>query len=473
VAQALTISILSDVSKAVQGIDSVDSKLGTFGDAAKRMGQTVAGAFSLSKIGDWAKEWVGAARDAAGGAVQVGVVFGDQAGRIKDYAKENANALGLSNAAYLQHAALAGNTLKNVGYSTDEAAKQTQLLIERAAAMSNVYGGDVTEALEKVEGIMRGRGLAAAKEWGLSIKESDVNARLAAKGLKDLAGDELNAAKEAERLAIFFEQTSAEGDRLAQGTIGLGLQMQQLDAKTTDAKATLGEAFLPIIKALLPIVNTLADAVGRYPKIFQAVVLVVLGLAAAFSIATLATGVFGVTMAAVFWPITAVIAIIAALIAIVVLLVKYWDQVSAAAKAAFEFVEKWWFLFGPLGQIVALVGVLARNWDTVTGAISAAFGVLQKLMDLAGKVGGLLSKIPGIGGSSIGGIGGAGAGTFGATPFGGPGFGVGSSSSGPVIQLTVNGDVGDPVILGRRMVAALDAYVATNGRDRLHTLLGA
>jgi hypothetical protein len=468
VAQSLTIAILSDVSKAVQGIDSVDNKLGTFGDAAKRMGQTVAGAFSLSKIGDWAKEWVGAARDAAGGAVQVGVVFGEQGAAVKQYAKENANALGLSNAAYLQHAALAGNTLKNVGYSTEDAAKQTHLLIERAAAMSNVFGGDVTDALEKVEGIMRGRGLAASKEWGLSIKESDVNARLAAKGLNDLTGEEKKAAQEAERLAMFFEQTTTEGDRLASGTIGLGLQMQQMDAKVTDAKATLGEALLPILRALIPIANVLGEVVGRHPKIFQAVTLTVVGLAAAFGISTIAAGVFGTTLAAVFWPITLVVAAIAGLIAIVVLLVKYWDQVSAAAKAAWEFVDRWWFLFGPLGQIVHVVSLLASNWDKVTGAISAAYGVLQKLMDLAGKVGGLLSKIPGIGGNMAGGVYGAGGGP---TPFGSaPSFGL--SGGGASIEINVNGDVGDPVILGRRLVSALESYVATNGRDRLSQLLG-
>jgi len=470
VAQALTISILADVAKAVQGIDSVDSKLGTFGDAAKRMGQTVAGAFSLSKISDWAQEWVGAARDAAGGAKQVSVVFGEQARAVQEYAKENANALGLSNAAYLKHAALAGNTLKNMGFSTEEAAKQSQILIERAAAMANVFGGDVSDALENVEGIMRGRGMAAAKAWGINVKETDVTARLAAKGLSDLSGEALTTARETERLAIFMEQTTNAGDKMAASGAGLGLQMQQMDAKVTDAKATLGEALLPILIAIIPIVQKLADVIGRHPKLFQAVTLTVVGLAAAFGIATMVAGVFGVTMAAVFWPITAAIAVIAALIAIVVLLTRNWESVTAAAKAAWDFVDRWWFLFGPLGQIVKVVQLLADNWGKVTGAISAAYDVLRKLMDLAGKVGGLLSKIPGIGGASAGTFATVGGGPqpFGAGTIGFPGAGAGAS-----IQVVVNGDIGDPVILGRRIVGALEAWGAANGRDRLRTLVGA
>jgi hypothetical protein len=466
---SLVISILADVSKAANGIDSVDQKLDGFGNAAKRMGETLAGAFSLSKVQQWVTEWVGAARDAQGSARQVQIVFGEQAAGVQAYAKQSANALGLSTAAYQSHAALAGNMLKNLGMSQEDAAKSSQALIERGAAMANVWGGDVGSALEKVEGIMRGRGTAAAKEWGVVVKEGDVNARLLAKGLGDLTGEALESAKAQERLAIFMEQTNAEGERLAAGGVGTGLALQQLSAKTEDLKATLGEALLPVLKAVIPVLQALADLAGRYPKIFTAVVLIFTSLITVIGIATVAAGVFGVTLSAAIWPVTAVVAAIVGLIAVVVLLTRHWDTVSNAAKAAWEWMSKYGALLGPIGAVVQVAAQLAKNWDSVTAAVRAAYGILEKIGSLASKIGGLISKIPGVGSASV-------PGSYsmagGASTF--AGFGVGFPGGGsPSIVVEVNGDVGDPVVLGRRMVGALEAWVAANGRARLHELVGA
>ena len=465
---SLVISILADVSKASAGIDQVDSKLGNFGDGMKRVGQTIAGAFSLSTVQSWVTEWVGAARDVAGSSRQVAIVFGDQADGVKRMAAETANSLGLSTAAYQSHAALAGNMLKNLGMSQEDAAKSTEQLIERGAAMTNVWGGDVTGALEKVEGIMRGRGTAAAREWGVVVKDADVNARLAAKGMGDLSGEALTAAQAQERLAIFMEQTSAEGERLQSGAVGTGLALQQFSAKTTDLKATLGEALLPVLKAVIPILQELADLAQKYPKIFTAVVLIFTGLITVIGIATVAAGVFGVTLSAAIWPVTAVVAAIVGLIAVVVLLTRHWDTVASAAKAAWDFMSKYGALLGPIGAVVQVVALLAKNFDSVKSAVSGALGLIEKLIGLASKVGGLLSKIPGIGGSSA-----TPGGSYhfgGPSPFAGGGFAFPAGGAGVTIE--INGDVGDPVLLGRRMVNALEAWVASNGRDRIRELVG-
>lgn len=462
---SLVIAILADVSKANAGIDSVDNKLDGFGNAAKRVGESVAGAFSLGKISAWVQEWVGAARDAAGSSRQVQIVFGDQAAGVQKMAKDTANSLGLSTAAYQSHAALAGNMLKNLGLSQADAAKTTETLMERGAAMANVWGGDVGSALEKVEGIMRGRGTAAAKEWGVVVKDADVNARLLAKGMGDLTGEALESAKAQERLTIFLEQTTGEAQRLAEGGVGTGLALQQFSAKTEDLKATLGEALLPVLKAVIPVVQALADLAGKYPAIFTTVVLAFTAFVTILSIATLAAGVFGVTLSAAIWPVTAIALGVVALIAVVVLLTKHWDTVTAAVAKAWDWMSKYGALLGPIGASVQVIALIAKNWDLVAGAISKAIGFLEKIVGLAGKVGGLLSKIPGVGSASAGSYSLAGASTF------GPGLSF-PGGGGAGITLQINGDVGDPVVLGRRMVSALEAWTAANGRRRLQAILG-
>jgi hypothetical protein len=97
-------------------------------------------------------------------------------------------------------------------------------------------------------------------------------------------------------------------------------------------------------------------------------------------------------------------------------------------------------------------------------------GVIQKVVDAvgnaAGKVGDFLSHIPHIPGLNIPGV------TTAAAP--------GASSAAvspfaPVVfapAITFTGDVGDPMLAGRRIVGALETWAAANGRRRLAALVG-
>ena len=58
----------------------------------------------------------------------------------------------------------------------------------------------------------------------------------------------------------------------------------------------------------------------------------------------------------------------------------------------------------------------------------------------------------------------AGPSAYGATPYGPP------VTFAPTIN--ISGDIGDPVLAGRRIVAALESWTAANGRRRVAALVG-
>ena len=209
-----------------------------------------------------------------------------------------------------------------------------------------------------------------------------------------------------------------------------------------------------------------------------AIVLVITGLALAFGLASAAAGVFAIASIGAFWPVLLVVGAIAALIAVIVLAIKYWSDLvgwyHAAVEAVGNFIDRFQVLLllfgGPLGVALVAIRHFSDIWGVVKDAINACIGPIEHLWDIAQKVGGwvanVASKIPGVGKAA------------GPSPsFAGPSvssFGA-TAQAAPVVfspTITISGDIGDPVLAGRRIVAALEAWTAANGRRRVAALVG-
>ena len=132
----------------------------------------------------------------------------------------------------------------------------------------------------------------------------------------------------------------------------------------------------------------------------------------------------------------------------------------------------------------AVGGAFAGAWHAAEGAINAvarAVGwVIDRLNDLKGvwnSVGGIISKIGGIIGLSAPAPppGASGAPTLALAGSGtsrGLSGGGGLATAGMTVNVNVHGNVGDPNLIGRRVVDALATYTRTNGTRALRANLG-
>ena len=440
-ATSLTISVLADVSKAVAGIDSITKRTSSWGSNLKSAGLAIAGAFSISKIEGWAKEWIAAGLEARGAAKNVGLVFGAAAEEVNKWADTTSTHFGMTASAAEQAAAKVGVALKGFGMSQADAAKTSELLVQRSADMAKVMGVDQAEVLAKLETAMRGR-TAGLKDYGVEV----------AKGAD--ATSVLNA---------FLTQTSEYSGR-ADTPLG------NLHATMGDLKETIGQALVPALMAVIPLFQAVGDWAKNHHAAFVAIVLVLVGVAGAFSVAATAASIFAIASLGALWPILAVVAGLAAIVAIVVVVIKYWGDLvgwfHTATSAIGGVIEKLGplvALFGPLGAAILVVEHLAAAWGAVERAIHGVESAIHAVSSAASAIGGLLSKIPGIGGHAAG-VPAAG----GPTPYGT------APTAAPVVfapSITFTGDVGDPTLAGRRIVAALEAWTAANGRRRIAALV--
>lgn len=387
----LAIRIVSDARNAAQGFDQAARGMDRFQSGVRAAaGVATVAAGAMVAIGAAAVKSASEAQQAAGA---VESVFGRSASAVKGLADQAAQSVGLAASEYNNLAALLGAQLKNLGVAQDELAGKSDSLIRLGADLAATFGGTTADAVAALGSAFRGE-FDPIERYGISIRKSDVNARLAAQGLDKLTGDALKNAEAQAIMAMITEQSaSAQGQFGREADTAAG-QQQRLAAEFENAKAAIGEGLLPVLTQVadkLAVVagwakdnttafNVIAGVVGAFAA-------AIIGLNIAISvyntIQTVMTAVNAIATAgwwaqaaavwAATWPILLVIAIIAAVIAIVILVVKNLDT-----------LKRWWNIAFEAGRVA-----VQWVWDKLKALGSWIGGVFNAAV---GKVGDMFRR---------------------------------------------------------------------------------
>ncbi len=259
----LKIDIVTDARGAAGGIAQTEGKLSSLGSTASKAGLAVkaglAGAgIAVVALGKQAYDAASNVQQAFGA---VETVYGKHAGLIKDLANTAADSVGLAKSQYADLAALLGSQLTNMGRSQQAAANETENLIQLGADLAATYGGTAAEAVEALSSVLKGE-TDPIERYGISIKQSDINARLAAKGQDELKGTALKSATATAALGLVFDQSSKAQGAFARESDTAAGQQQRLSANVENLKARLGAGLLPIMTNVFEFINTRAIPYG-------------------------------------------------------------------------------------------------------------------------------------------------------------------------------------------------------------------
>ncbi|MFR9969708.1 hypothetical protein ACL1HL_03505 [Corynebacterium striatum] len=380
-----------------------ESFKGAAGKAADFAGKyKVHAAAALGGIGLIAKESIDYASEAEQSYGAVESIFGDHAQGIISASKGAAEVVGLSGREYRELTSSTGAMLKNMGMPMDEVADKSQNLVGVAADLAATFGGSTKDAIESVNALMRGEADPIEK-YGVSIKQSDINARMAAKGLDKLTGEAAKQAQAQTLLEMLTEQTSSAQGQFARETDTAAHKQQVATAKLNDAKEAIGTGLLPMFALAAEKAAQFAGVVGKHPKVFIAlgaaigiVAGAIVTLAAVAPIFTAISGAaaaakmsmwgYVAAQAAAIAPILAVVAAVAAVgVALWAFFTKTetgrkmwsaftdalaagWDWVVEKFKAGLDWVQS---TFGPVFSQIS--ETVSSAWDAtvekVTGAV--------------------------------------------------------------------------------------------------------
>lgn len=274
----LSVRIIADAAKAAAGFKDAEKQVEGFeAKVTSKLGMTreqidkvaVASGAAAAAYGAFAVDAMKSASELEQATGAVEAVFKDQADGVMDMAKSAAKAVGLSAAEYANSSAIMASQLGNMGIAQDEVAGQTDELIRLAADLSSMYGGTTADAISAVSSLLRGE-RDPIEKYAVSIKQADMNARLAAEGLDGLEGEALKQAETQATLALLFEQSAdAQGNFARESGTAAGAT-QIARAEWENAKATLGEQFLPIAVQAAEWLSKIAGIVGEHPQAFMA-----------------------------------------------------------------------------------------------------------------------------------------------------------------------------------------------------------
>ena len=351
----LSVRVVSDTKDAKKGMDDVATGVDKLEQGLNKA--TVPAGLALGAITALGKGAYDAASDLQQSAGAVESVFKDQADTIIGASKTAADAVGLSTSSYQNLATVLGAQLKNMGMPMDEVAGKTTDLIGLGSDLAATFGGTTSDAVSAVSALLRGE-RDPIERYGVSIKQADINARMAADGLTGLSGDAAKAAETQTVLAMLAEQTSGAMGQFARETDSAAGAQQIATAQWENARAELGERLLPIGTQVSQWLAQGAQLVMQHSGAVTILVGVVAALSAAVLVANGALKAYKAAQTAV-------------KVATTVWTAAQW-AINAALTA------------NPIGLVVVAIAALAagviyayRNSETFRNGVNAAWNAVK------------------------------------------------------------------------------------------------
>lgn len=239
--------------------------MGSVSGLAKKAAATFAAGFVIDKAASAFVESIGLASDLGEATSKAGVVFGDFADEVEQFASTAPTALGQTRAQALEATGTFGNLLRSVGLTEETSAKFSTSMVGLASDLASFNNTDPAEALDALRAGLVGE-TEPLKRFGVNINEALLKQKAMELGLSDGKTALDSNAKAQAAYALIMEQTAlAQGD-FERTSDGLANQQRILSASWTEAKTALGAGLLPALTSVMPaiteMVNGLAPALG-------------------------------------------------------------------------------------------------------------------------------------------------------------------------------------------------------------------
>jgi hypothetical protein len=268
-AGSIYVPILSSFNPS--GVNNAKTALGGLAgafDGVKRAVGLASASFvgfkAISETIDFGRSSIEAARDYESNLIGLDAIFGELAPKMEAFGKAAVD-IGLSQNQAAKASTFIGSVLKQSGFSMEDVANQTQKLVSLASDLAFVYKYDVSEALSGITALFRGE-YDPIEKFGVAMKQSEVNAVLAANGQDKLQGAARRNAEQMARLALFMDRTRDAQGKFQESSGSLAAEQRRLQAIFENLQIEVGTNLVPalvkVATAMQPLVKTLAPAIS-------------------------------------------------------------------------------------------------------------------------------------------------------------------------------------------------------------------
>lgn len=339
-----------------KGLKTAQKKIGKFGKTMKNIGSTMTRSITLPVIGLGAAA-IKMASDYEESLNKVRVAFGSSSAEVEKFAKTTSSSFGIAENQALEMAALFGDMGTALGFTTSDAAGMSQQLVGLAGDLASFKNIGVEEAQTALAGIFTGE-TESLKRLGImtteaTLKNSEYFLSLG-KTWKELSNTEKIQVRYNE---VLRQTQNAQGD-FARTSGGIANQMRTLQGEFQMVGVQIGNMLMPIaLKFFSLIRDGLAwwQGLSKSTKIFLGTMTLLL---AALGPAVSLFGTLATVIAAISWPIAAVVAGIVSIVAAFAFVRENYDAFAERLgdwnwwKNALIQVLQWYIEFNPFNMLI-------------------------------------------------------------------------------------------------------------------------
>ena len=247
-----------DDSKFQKSADTASTKIKSVGDTVSGVGKKLTTFVTLPLLGVGAASFVMAANleDAIGATNQI---FKDQSDEMQNWAKGLETYYGISEAQALTYANTMGAMLQNIGGLTqEEAAKQSQTLLELAGDMTAMFGGSTEDAVRALTGSLKGNN-TMLDNYGMAVNDAMIKTKALELGLIKEGEEMTLTAKQGATLALIQEQSASYTGQSAREAENASGSLRSMKTELQNLGTEIGGVLMPIVMPFLDKLKELVD----------------------------------------------------------------------------------------------------------------------------------------------------------------------------------------------------------------------
>ena len=293
--ESLELRIVSDSTKAAQGIDALTQSLTKLKSATKSLGLSGV-AKDIGKVSDATKKTSESNANAsksftdlyykvktvANGFKAVGqtiysyikkssdyvenvnlftVSMGEYASEAKAYAESVGDAMGIDPGEWMRNQGIFMTLATGFGVAGDRAAKMSENLTQLGYDLSSFYNISVDDAMQKIKSGFAGE-LEPLRAVGYDLSQAKLEATALALGIDKSVSSMTQAEKAQLRYyAIMTQVTTVQGD-MARTLESPANQLKVFKAQVNMAAREIGNIFIPALNSILPYAIAVAKVIG-------------------------------------------------------------------------------------------------------------------------------------------------------------------------------------------------------------------
>lgn len=253
---------IEKVGKQLGGLQNETNKVTTgIQSAFKKLLQGVIALQIGRKIGEAIFGGIKEAMNVEAAIQQIKRIMGESSNQFLKWANTQAIAFNMSKGEALKYGSVYGNLVSGFTKSTGETLKYTEDLLKASSIIASSTGRSMTDVMERVRSGLLGN-TEAIEDLGVNVNvamiESTEAFRRFANG-RSWKQLDFQTQQQIRLMAILEQTTKKYGDAVNQNT---GSQLQQLVAQLRNVQLSLGQAFMPIVQIILPILTSFASGLA-------------------------------------------------------------------------------------------------------------------------------------------------------------------------------------------------------------------